>query len=264
MAPVRIGGLVGCDNRLRSLAGVNSQLSLALDILRFGDPGDYTWGCLKSQIGALGTVTVEMPEQDPHAAVQGYAQRYQATEEILGTVGMAKRPVGPEESSLASKLWWDADASAYLREHGEFLGDVEFKWCPEGLTEAQAGLLGPLDGKSIIEIGCGAAACARWLATQGARVVGADISGSMLQHAAATSVRTSVHVDYVQADVQRLPFAADSFDLGCSAFGALPFIPDPTAALREIHRILKPGARWVFAINHPITWIFPDDPGVAV
>jgi SAM-dependent methyltransferase len=175
---------------------------------------------------------------------------------------MAKRPVGPEESSLASKLWWDADASAYLREHGEFLGDVEFKWCPEGLTEAQAGLLGPLDGKSIIEIGCGAAACARWLATQGARVVGADISGSMLQHAAATSVRTSVHVDYVQADVQRLPFAADSFDLGCSAFGALPFIPDPTAALREIHRILKPGARWVFAINHPITWIFPDDPGV--
>src|SRR5918995_4905612 len=105
----------------------------------------------------------------------------------LGTVGVAKRGAGSAESARANRLWWDADADAYMATHGEFLRDVEFVWCPEGLTEADAGLLGDVAGKRVLEVGCGAAPCARWLATWGARVAAFDLSSGMLRHAAAAA-----------------------------------------------------------------------------
>uniref|UniRef100_UPI000AC594B1 class I SAM-dependent methyltransferase n=1 Tax=Aldersonia kunmingensis TaxID=408066 RepID=UPI000AC594B1 len=58
-----------------------------------------------------------------------------------------------------------------------------------------------------------------------------------------------------------LPFADDSFDAVCSAFGAVPFVTDSARVMREVARVLRPGGRWVFAVNHPTQWIFPDDPG---
>ncbi len=65
----------------------------------------------------------------------------------------------------------------------------------------------------------------------------------------------------MQAGAERLPFAEMSFDVACSAFGAVPFVADSMAVMREVARVLRPGGRWVFAVNHPIRWIFPDDPG---
>ena len=62
------------------------------------------------------------------------------------------------------------------QQNGEFLGDVDFVWCPEGLREADARLLGDVRGKKVLELGAGAAAGARWLAGQGAEVVALDLS----------------------------------------------------------------------------------------
>jgi hypothetical protein len=31
--------------------------------------------------------------------------------------------------------------------------------------------------------------------------------------------------------------------------------------MREVHRILRPGGRWVFSVTHPVRWAFPDEPG---
>ena len=45
-------------------------------------------------------------------------------------------PVGSAESQRANRRWWDADADDYHAEHGAFLGDVDFVWCPENLREA--------------------------------------------------------------------------------------------------------------------------------
>jgi SAM-dependent methyltransferase len=172
-------------------------------------------------------------------------------------------PVTADQSVRANRSWWDHDAGAYLAEHGDFLGDVDFVWCPEGLREADAGLLGPLAGRRVLEVGCGAAMCSRWLRAAGAQPVALDLSGSMLRHAAAAAARTGVAVPLVQADAQRLPFRAGSFDLACTAFGAVPFVADSAAVMREVARVLRPGGRWVFATTHPLRWVFPDDPGPA-
>ncbi|MCA1822408.1 MAG: class I SAM-dependent methyltransferase, partial [Pseudonocardia sp.] len=180
-----------------------------------------------------------------------HGQSHQAAEAALGTVGVVKRAVSDADTVAANRRWWDADAGDYLAEHGDFLGLVDFMWCPEGLRESDAGLLGDVAGRRVLEVGCGSAPCARWLADRGALVVGLDLSAGMLRHAVDAARKTGICVPLVQADATRLPFADHSFDLACSAFGAVPFVADSAAVMREVTRVLRPGGRWVFAVTHP-------------
>jgi SAM-dependent methyltransferase len=183
-----------------------------------------------------------------------------------------RRSAGARESSRANRRWWDRNADEYQREHGDFLGDARFVWGPEGLDEAEAGLLGPADslkGRDVLEIGAGAAQCSRWLAAQGARPVALDLSHRQLQHArrlddaaeAGDAAGGARGISLVQADAGALPFADGSFDVVCSAYGALPFVADTARVHREVARVLRPGGRWVFSVTHPVRWAFPDEPG---
>lgn len=167
-------------------------------------------------------------------------------------------------SEAANRSWWDSDAAAYHEEHAAFLGvdtaDGEFVWCPEGLRESELGLLGTVGpGTVALEIGCGSAPCARWLATRGATVIGIDVSAGMLR-------RGLPHVRgdnplLVQAGAEDLPVPDGAVDVVCSAFGGIPFVADSARVMREAHRVLRPGGRFVFSVNHPMRWMFLDDPG---
>ncbi|MFF0576430.1 class I SAM-dependent methyltransferase [Streptosporangium saharense] len=181
----------------------------------------------------------------------------------MDVAGIDRRRVGAEETSRANRGWWDGAADEYQAEHGDFLRDSGFVWCPEGLDEADARLLGDVAGRDVLEIGCGAGQCGRWLVGQGARVVAFDLSFRQLQHSHRIDLDSASRLPVVQADAEVLPFADGSFDLACSAFGALPFVADPGAVLSEVRRVLRPGGRLVFSVSHPIRWAFPDDPGPA-
>jgi SAM-dependent methyltransferase len=174
---------------------------------------------------------------------------------------VTRRAAGWAETVVANRSWWDGAADAYQAEHGEFLGDVRFVWGPEGLDEADAHLLGEVAGRRLLEIGCGAGQCGRWLVAQGATVAGIDLSHRQLRQSARIDGRSGVAVPVAQADAQRLPFAAGSFDAACSSYGALPFVADAGAVLREVARVLRPGGRFVFSVAHPVRWCFLDDPG---
>ncbi|GAA0415067.1 SAM-dependent methyltransferase [Acrocarpospora corrugata] len=174
---------------------------------------------------------------------------------------MSRKRVSRTETSRANRSWWDGVADGYQAEHGEFLRDDGFVWCPEGLDEADAGLLGEVRGRRILEVGGGAGQCGRWLARQGAEVVSLDLSYRQLQHARRIDQDAPAPLPLVQADAEYLPFLDSSFELACSAFGALPFVADAGAVLAETRRVLRPGGRFVFAVSHPIRWAFPDDPG---
>jgi len=182
---------------------------------------------------------------------------------ILGATRPSRRSADADDSRRANRRWWDADAADYQAEHGAFLGDVDFVWCPERLREEDAALLGDVRGHRVLEVGCGAASSARWLRTRGADAVAFDLSAGMLRQAVAASGRSGVEVPLVQADALALPFASRSFDLACSAFGAVPFVADSALLMREVARVLCAGGRWVFSVTHPMRWIFPDDPGEA-
>lgn len=174
-------------------------------------------------------------------------------------------PIASADSERASRHWWDLDADEYHRTHGDFLGahhqGGRFLWCPEGLTEEDAGLLGDVEGRHVLEVGCGSAPCARWLAGRGAHVVAFDLSRQMLGHGVAAMAHDETAVSLVQATAEQFPFADESFDIVFSAFGAVPFVADSAQVMAEAARVLRPGGRWVFSINHPMRWMFPDDPG---
>jgi SAM-dependent methyltransferase len=176
---------------------------------------------------------------------------------------VVRRPCPAPDTTRANRRWWDRQSDAYQDEHGDFLGDASFVWGPEGLDEAGARLLGEVTGRRVLEVGCGAAQCARWLRRHGAVAVGVDLSYRQLQHSRSLDETMGVPVPTVQADAQRLPFADGVFDLACSAYGAIPFVADSAEVMREVARVLRGGGRWVFSVTHPIRWCFPDDPGEA-
>jgi len=174
-----------------------------------------------------------------------------------------RRDADQSESASANRSWWDAEAADYLDEHGAFLGDARFVWGPEGLSEGDVHLLGDVAGRRVLEVGAGAAQCARWLLAAGADPVALDLSAAMLLRGREIGLGAGLEVPLVQADAVRLPFADASFDLACSAYGGVPFVDDSAAVMREVARVLRPGGRWVFSVTHPARWCFPDEPGPA-
>jgi SAM-dependent methyltransferase len=174
---------------------------------------------------------------------------------------VGRRWVTPAETRLAQRRHWDSAAADYQAEHGAFLGDVRFVWCPEGLDESSARLLGDVAGRRVLEIGCGAGQCGRWLVTQGAHVIGFDISAAQLAHSREIDARSGVPLPVVQADAEALPFAAESFDVVFTSFGAIGFVADSALLMREAARVLRLGGRFVFSWSHPVRWAFPDDGG---
>jgi SAM-dependent methyltransferase len=172
----------------------------------------------------------------------------------------AFRQVSAKLAQRANRADWDRASDDYQREHGDFLRDVGFVWSPEGLDEAEVRLLGDVSGRRVLEVGCGAAQCSRWLTSQGAEVVGVDLSFRQLQHSRRIDSETGITVPVVCATATSLPLADQSFDLACSAFGALPFLIEIGMALAEVHRVLRPGGRFAFSVVHPVRRMLPDDP----
>lgn len=172
----------------------------------------------------------------------------------------ARRPVSESETRRANRGEWDRYADEYQATHGQFLNDIGFVWSPEGVEEADARVLGDVAGLRVLEVGCGAAQCARWLTTQGARAVGLDLSTRQLQHARRIDEHTGVRVPVVTGTATALPFGDEKFDVVFSAFGALQFVQDAGRAVSEAARVLETGGRFAFSITHPIRWSMPDDP----
>jgi len=171
-----------------------------------------------------------------------------------------RRKVSEPETRRANQRDWDAYADEYQATHGAFLRDIGFVWGPEGVDEGDLGILGDVAGCDVLEIGCGAAQCVRWLHTRGARAVGLDLSFRQLEHSRRIDEEHGLRVPVVCGTATDLPFADGSFDIAFSSFGALQFVEEIGHTVDEVARVLRPGGRFAFSITHPIRWSMPDDP----
>jgi malonyl-CoA O-methyltransferase len=107
--------------------------------------------------------------------------------------------------------------------------------------------------ETIADLGCGTGKAVRGLqaAYPHARLYAIDLSRQMLLRAG-SNFRWLSKKRRVVADMERLPFAAKSFDLVFSSL-ALPWCNDLQQALREIARVSRPGALLLFSSLGPAT-----------
>ncbi|MFT9598137.1 class I SAM-dependent methyltransferase [Mesobacillus sp.] len=102
----------------------------------------------------------------------------------------------------------------------------------------------PRKGEKALDLGCGTGIYSIWLARMGLNVSGVDISSNMLEIAKEKTIASSLNIDYVQSDIQKLPFDDETFDLIVANI-VLEFVKDPEAVVNEAIRVLKKGGRFV-------------------
>jgi len=119
----------------------------------------------------------------------------------------------------------------------------------KAVTKALVEYARPLPGMTVLDLASGTGepgiSLAERVGPEGS-VTAVDQSAELLEIAAERArQRKLAHFTTRQADVHALPFANGSFDLAACRFGVM-FFADPTLALTELRRVLKPGARACF------------------
>ena len=109
-------------------------------------------------------------------------------------------------------------------------------------------------GKSVLEVGCGAGVDLARFAKGGARVVGIDLTASAIELAKANFAQQRLDGDLQVANGECLPFGDDSFDL-VYAHGVVQYSADPRRVVEECWRVLKPGGEAIFQVYNRISWL---------
>ncbi len=146
--------------------------------------------------------------------------------------GTADPPGGWDDAQIAE--WWQR----------EFTDGVDPEYTEQILPLADEWLAGR---KVVLDVGTGEGQLARRQAARGAVVVGIDPTVAQIDEAA----RRAGGPAYVQSGAAALPFADGSFDavVACLVF---EHIDDVDEAIDEVARVLEPGGRFVFFLNHPL------------
>jgi len=104
-------------------------------------------------------------------------------------------------------------------------------------------------GERVVEVGCGLGLDGSRFVEGGARYVGIDQSDVPVRTARRTFDLLGLNGGIVQGDATALPIASATVDFVYS-FGVLHYIPDTARAVREIHRVLRPGGRCLVMLYH--------------
>jgi arsenite methyltransferase len=136
---------------------------------------------------------------------------------------------------------------------------------PDTAVESFAGVANPFSlgrlaaGERVLDLGCGAGTdslvAAQMVGSSGS-VVGIDMTPAVLAKARRAAAELGVtNADFVEGEVESLPFQDDSFDVVISN-GVIDLVPDKDAVYSEIYRVLAPGGRIQIAdvtIQNPVS-----------
>ncbi len=115
---------------------------------------------------------------------------------------------------------------------------------------ATLSLLPDVNGKHVLDAGCGPGVYSEWLIEHGAQVTAFDVNHKMV---AAAKQRIGDRADIRVADMEK-PFdflLDEDFDLVISAL-ALDYVLDWRKTFREFNRVLRPGGVFVYSNEHPV------------
>jgi arsenite methyltransferase len=141
----------------------------------------------------------------------------------------------------------------------------ELATVPDAAAESFAGVANPWElgrlspGERVLDLGCGAGTdslvAAQMVGDEG-RVTGIDMTPEMLAKArSAADQMGAENVDFVEGEIEALPFADEKFDVVVSN-GVIDLVPDKDAVFAELYRVLRPGGRIQIAdvtIQNPVS-----------
>lgn len=119
-----------------------------------------------------------------------------------------------------------------------------------GEWHALRALLPPLQGKRVLDLGCGLGWHCRYAAEQGAAsIVGVDLSQNMLREAEKRTQHASVR--YVRSAIEDFPCAFGAYDIVLSSL-ALHYVSDFAELCVRVRDALTAGGTFVFSVEHPV------------
>ena len=155
----------------------------------------------------------------------------------------------PDDHIRRNRGSWDSDAAEYVEPGRENWAEPEPSWGIWSVPESEVGLLpGSLEGKDVIELGCGSGYVSAWLARRGARPMGIDLSWNQLASAAGFQREFGLRFPLIHGDAERAPLRDGSFDVAISEYGAAIWC-DPYRWIPEAARLLRPGGELIFLGN---------------
>ena len=123
----------------------------------------------------------------------------------------------------------------------------------DSILNRLVGSVGPLEGKRVLDLGCGAGGSSLALARKGAHVIAVEGSTARLTQARAAAEIAQLKVEFHHSDLADLAFQrADSIDLVIAVY-SLAGVQDLGRVFRQLHRIMKPEAALVMSLPHPFS-----------
>ncbi|PYZ97499.1 SAM-dependent methyltransferase [Alteribacter lacisalsi] len=124
---------------------------------------------------------------------------------------------------------------------------------PLAPDEEELGLLGEIEGKKVLDLGCGSGHSLKYLEEQGAAELwGIDLSTAQIRAAQQVLSESQVPVRLFESAMEEDPGLPESyFDMIYSIY-ALGWTTDLDQTIAHAYRTLKPGGTFVFSWEHPM------------
>lgn len=156
-------------------------------------------------------------------------------------------------SDLDQSAMWKINREGWDTVAHNFYGVAALpNYGPFASTESGLGLIGDVQNKSVVEIGCGSGHSLLYLAQQGATDLwGLDLSTQQIAFAQALLAENDVHAHLFNAPMEQNPgIPTGHFDFAISIY-SLGWTTDLQTTLGLIYSYLKPGGFYVFSWEHP-------------
>jgi len=151
---------------------------------------------------------------------------------------------------ILAKKGWNVISRSYQKETRISLEDVHYG--PISPGESKLRLLGNVNGKNVLEIGCGGGQNAIVLAKWGAIAVGLDNSEEQIEYAKKLAKKNQVKVPFFVGNMEKLKmFPDETFDIVLSSF-AIDYVENLEQTFQEVFRVLQKIGLFVFCAVHPI------------
>jgi ubiquinone/menaquinone biosynthesis C-methylase UbiE len=167
----------------------------------------------------------------------------------------------PAHAAINRDAWTAANAAYTDGVARQKWADTQITWGVWHVPESELAALPNVEGKDVVELGCGTGYFGAWLRRAGAsRVVGVDVTPAQLDTARRCEAEFRLGMEFVEASAEDVPLANASFDLAISEYGASIWC-EPRAWIGEAARLLRPGGELVFLRNSTLAMLCVPDTG---